>query len=424
MKQINTLFCLLFFSYSVFTQNGFTTNWKADLEYLKKTVIQKEYLFKELSKIEFNNQINKLEKELPSLKNEAIYWRFHQLISSFKNQNLKVIVEEQPTFSFETKWFKNGIYITKLPKEQNYVLGEKLIAINNIPINKIIQKVLTVSYYNKASIKENYTNLIKNKSLLEFLNITTNDSIQLTVISKNQEKITINIPYVEIINEDMISEIIPNKIPFYKTKNNSWFWSYGINFGKQVYFKYTICLSKEYIKKMNDSLAISNKAFSKTYTVPLLQIRNAPSINEITEKIVRKFDKKRYGKLIIDFRGNQIGSVLTSKKLIHRISTIKRINKKGKIFILTDRAVSSAAIATILAFKKDTKVVVIGEEIVDSIDDTNQLDSFYLPNSKLKVQFPKSYIKENTVIPNILIEPTFEHYKNGVDILLQKALEY
>jgi hypothetical protein len=91
---------------------------------------------------------------------------------------------------------------------------------------------------------------------------------------------------------------------------------------------------------------------------------------------------------------------------------------------LTDRHVLASAIATIIAFQKHTKIIIIGEEIVDTIDDTNQLDSFYLPNSNLKIQVPKNYKTKNTVKPNILIEPTFEHYKNGVDILLQKALEY
>jgi hypothetical protein len=424
MKKLTFLFCFLFINCTVFCQNNSIIDWKADLNYLNETLIQKEFLFNKLSKTEFNNQVNQLKNELHLLKNDEIYWQFHKLLSLFKNQNLKVLVQDQKLFPFEVKWLKSGIYLTKLPKEFNYVLGQKLIAINNTPIKEIIEKVKTVVYQNNTSIRVNFNELIKNKSLLSFLNIITNDTIQLTTVSKNQESTSINLVFNELITDDNMSEIIPKKILFYQTKKDKWFWKYGINFGKQVYFKYNVCLSKEYINKIKDSLNITEKDISKIYHLPLQKIYEAVSIDEMGQKIVEKFEKKRYKKLIIDFRGNQIGSLLTSKKLIKQISKIRRINKKGNIFILTDRHVLASAIATIIAFQKHTKVIIIGEEIVDTIDDTNQLDSFYLPNSNLKIQVPKNYKTKNTVKPNILIEPTFEHYKNGVDILLQKALEY
>jgi len=424
MKKLIFLFCFLFINCTIFCQNDSIIDWEADLNYLNETLIKKKSLFNNLSKTEFKNQVNQLKNELHLIKNDEIYWRVHQLLSTFKNQNLKVLVQDQKLFCFETKWFKNGIYLTKLPKEINYVLGQKLIAINDVSIEEVIKKIRTIVYLNKVDIKVNFNQLIKNKSLLSFLSIIKNDTIQLTTSSENRKETTINLSFNELINEDNMSEIIPKKIFFYQTKKDRWFWKYGINFGKQVYFKYNVCLSKEYINKMKDSLNITEKDIAKAYHLPLQQIYEATSIDEMGQKIVEKFKKKRYKKLIIDFRGNQIGSLLTSKKLIKQISKIRRINKKGSIYILTDRYVSASAIATITAFQKHTKVIIIGEEISDSIDDTNQLNWFYLPNSNLKIQVPKNYKTKNTVKPNILIEPTFEHYKNGVDVLLQKVLEY
>ncbi len=415
MRRIAMFFFVSILYFQTFAQNNTFLDWKTDLDTLQNRLLSKDYLFYSISKNEFKNQINQLKSNVNLQSKAQTYWELKKIIHSFKEINLTVAKENYTKFPFEIACFKKNYYVLKTHADFEFILAKKLLAINEIPIDKIVQRI-------KNSIPFSPKKLAY-KSLLEFLDISKTDTLKLTLLCKDKKKLTVKIPFIQDFDEADLLEIIPLKTPFYKEKKNRWFWMYGINFGQQIFFKYNVGLSNEYFIKMKDSLGWTALDCAKKYDMRLQSVYDAPKFSNFTKNLVRKFNKKRYKKLFIDLRGNKKGNILALQSFIDKIKNIKRINKRNRIYLLVDKTIHSSGIKAILAFKKQTKAIVIGEKFTGTINDTDKMSSFYLPNSRFKISYPLLKLETITIKPKILVEYTIHHYINGIDPILQKVLE-
>ncbi len=407
MKRIYAFFFVLFLFLQVYTQNN--QNWTTDLDTLEHHLLQKEYLFTHFHKRKFKEDIQKL-KNTSFKTQEQQYWSLNTLLAKFKNPVISIENLEFKRFSFKIKEFKSDFYITNIHQNFSFVLGYKLQKVNDFPLKRILKN-------------SNNINSINIKSYLEFYQFSTSDTLRLELLSYKNKRIIIKLPFDKNYNLDEMEKIIPKKTPFYLEKQDRWFWQYGINFGQQVYFKYNVGLSKEFIEQAMDSLQISEITLARMYNLPLQSIYDAPSFDDFTEKFFLKFKKRRYRKLFIDFRNNTSGNVLALKKFILKLKKLKRINKKNRLFLFVDKTISSSVMETIIKLQKETKAQIIGEKTTGIPCSTDKIYSFYLPNSEFKIYYPSQKMAVVTIQPDIPIYYTFKHYKKGVDPILQKVLK-
>lgn len=406
MKRIIILLFVFFSLIQAYTQSN--KNWITDLDTLESNLLQKEHLFTKFLKKEFENCIDSLKTEKLQTE-EKKYWLLFNMLNKFNHKNIQLQAIDFDKFPFEIKQFKNNFYITSIHLDFEHVLGYKLEKINNFTINHILKKAKT-------------TNNINIKSFLEFYQFSKTDTLNLELLSKNKETIKINIFFDEFYDREEMAKITPKKTPFYLQKQDRWFWQYGINFGQQVYFKYNIGLSKEYLDKMKDSFKISELNLARRYQLPLHAIYDAPTFDDFTDKLFLKLKKRRYKKLFIDFRNMKTGNALVLDNFIKKLKKTKRINKKNRLYILIDKNLSSAAIEMVLKLQKETKATIVGEKNIKISCSTYKINKNYLLNSEFKVSYISQKNKLITIQPDIEIQPSFAHYLNGIDPILQKAL--
>lgn len=425
MKK-NYLFILsLLFFVSISSQQISKSEWEKDLETLKEVLLKNDYLFSRFSKNDFQLEIEELKNLVSELNSDEIQWNIHKILSHFKLFDLQLENVNSIHFSLEVIFFQDNYYVTSIQKENSYLLGYKLIKIGDFSIDEVVNKMKSVFYLpHKNEIEKTLVKYLNNKSLLRYLNISKKDTLKWTFKSQKGTIETINLSVIQNLDEETLVVIKPKNKLFYQRKNWVWFWKYGINFGKQVFLKYQVCSSKEHINNTLDSLNISKREYAKAYKLSLQKVYDAKELNPFLETVVQKFEKKRYKKLIIDLRDNTKGSFLSATELIYRVKKIKRINKKGKLFILTNKNINAAAIKIILEFQEKTNALIVGETIFGTKEDSNKYSFFILPNSNLKINYPTILKEEIEIDPNIKVEPTFNQYKNGIDGLLQKVLDY
>ena len=259
-------------------------------------------------------------------------------------------------------------------------------------------------------------------SFLKHSNFSKSDTLQLHLLSEKKHEITINIPLSDVSLDDLV-KVTPKQVPFYLQKPNRWFWMYGINYGQQVYFKYNIGLSKEFLQATMNRLQVSQLTMAKEYNLPLQTIYDAPTFTDFTEKLLQKLDKKRYKKLFIDIRGHKTGNSQAFTPFIKKLSELRRINKKHRLYILIDKNLSSSAIELVVKLKKELHITIIGENVTGTPCSSSQVKKLLLPNSKLTIYYPATYFEKISIHPDIEVSTSFMQYKNGVDPILQKAME-
>ena len=405
MKRITTLLFVFFIIFQAQTQG--TQHWKIDLDTLEHQLIQKDYLFTKISKIKFRNKIKLLKNK--SLDSTLQFWELSTLLHNFNIPSLQLQDTEFKCFPLEIKQFSEGFYIVGIHPDYSTFLGYQLTKINGFTINKMLQKTTSIKHLNSYSF-------------LKYHHFLKKDSLRLSLISDKDKKVEISLSLTKFDADELI-RIIPKKEAFYLRKSSDWFWQYGINFGQQVYFKYNVGLSNEFLQQEKDSLKISAIRLAQNYKLPLQTIYDAPTFTDFTKKLFEKFKKRRYKKLFIDFRNNQTGNVKAFDDFIKKLKKTKRINKKNRLYLFIDKTISSSVMETILALKKRVHITIIGESVHGIACSSDNINYFYLPNSAFKIYFPRKYFETITIKPDVLVSTSFKNYKNGIDPILQKALD-
>ena len=352
--------------------------WKEDVVLLENSLLDKEYLFQKITKKTFKNRIVQIKKS--STTKKQFFQKVTQLLQDFNTPNLE-IRNNYKKFPFEIKQFNNKYYLTKTHPDYSDYLGYELLKTTKFT-----------------------------------------DTLHVHLLSKAKNKVTISLALPNL-NFDNSVTINPKQTPFYLQKSNRWFWKYGINYGQQVYFKYNVGLSKEFLQKTMDSLQVSELTMAREYSLPLQTVYDAPTFTDFTEDLLQKFDNKRYKKLIIDVRNMTVGNTDAFLPFIKKISKLKRINKKRKLFVLIDKNVSPFAIALVLILKKELHITIIGERVVGIACNSNQIKKLELPNTLFTLYYPTKYFDKVVIEPDIIVSTSFLHYKNGVDPVLQKAMK-
>ena len=377
-----------------------------DILYLKKELITRKYLWHAVnsSKIEY--------KSIDTTNSSVFSWEIDKFFATFKEVNLQTIQNDLENVSYKLKFVNKRAYIIEIVPKYKFLLGKELTSINNISLPKIIHKLQTTFYLpNQNTIELFIEKHLSSPSLLQFLKLAQKDSI---IINK-----TIKIPLNSFETEKLKIE----KPLFKDRKNTKWFWSYGINFGQQFYIKFSKILSSEHYKKMHDSLKWRNYKYATSFKIPLQQTYNPPKLNDLLQKIQLKFSKKRYKKLILDFRDCTIGTSYDVHKFTQNINKIKKLHRKKRIYILVNKYTNYASIKYILELQKIFKPIIIGENIYGTNCESDSYDVIELPVSKIKIQIPKNHQKQIYIKPDIIVHQTITQTAKGIDAILNKCTE-
>jgi hypothetical protein len=405
MKNITVLLLSIFLSIHSFAQKD------EDLLYLKKELFKRKYLFANFKKKELNNILN-----IHNSKKEPLScYIIDNILSNFKEYNLKTVSKTNHLNSFRIKFIDNKMYIEAIDKKYSFLLEEEILKINNIFIYKIKDKLKKTFYLPHQKTTEKYLEKnIGSTNFLNFLNLSTGDSIQITT-NKFNGKIPVNSNY--------ISKLTIEKTMFSERNKSKWFWSYGINFGQQVFLKFNKFLSSIHIKKMKDSLKWSNYKYAKTFKVPLQQTYNPLVFTSLTNKLHASFSKNRYKKLIIDLRNTNIGTDCNLSFFIKQLKQINRLKKRNSLYILINKYTDNASIKYIEELRNNFNTVLIGETVYGTNSNSDNIEIIQLPISKIKISIPKKHEIEKEIIPDIKIAQTLKQTIKGIDAALNKALE-
>lgn len=397
--------------YSVFLSVHMFSQKNKDFLFLKKELMQHQYLFKTLNKEIFKKNIQKAKLK----RNLLSRWDIDDLLSSYKELNLKTLSNDEEIRFIKFKVIADKIYIVKIAAQYRFLLGEEVTKIGNLSTKNLKQKIQKTFYLpNTKNVAKFIEKNLGEVSFLKFINCIQNDSIKIE--TKNfKEKIP-------VFSEKFI-EIKPETPIFKNRKPNIWFWSYGINFGQQVYLKFNQILSASHLKKMKDSLNWSNYKYAKTYHIPIQSTYNALKFTDLTNKLHLKFSNKRYKKLILDFRDTQSGTLNDLDFFISQLRKIKKLRKKNRIFVLFNKYTNNASLKYIKSLQKYFKPILVGESTYGTTSDSNEIKIIELPISKIKIQIPIKHQTEIEIIPNIKVIPSLQQTIKGIDPVLNKCIE-
>nr|WP_299214834.1 hypothetical protein [uncultured Allomuricauda sp.] len=421
MKKLLLSLNLIFFLSLSAQENLTTTQWQEDLRFLQNTINEDySFLFVKTTKAVFNSEVETLYKNIPNLQEHEIIVGMSRIISLFKYGHTDISLRQKPFefhyLPFNLYEYNDGIYLQGVHKDYAKALGAKVLEINKTPIDKALELIRpAVNAENEQYFKAFGINYLGMLEVLHAQGITTTlqNSVKLTLEKDGKT-------FEQEFNALPKGERVPRKYS-HIFQDENWLEArdqtntplYLKNLDKIYFFEY---LPEE-----------------KTVYVRHSQIQDDPK-EDTPSFYARVFDfieNNEVEKLILDVRLNGGGNNYKNKTVITGIIETKKINQKGKLFVITGRRTFSACQNLVNELDNYTNATFVGEPTSENINFYGDARPVALPNSKIPVYLSYAWWQDKPVwenadatVPNIAVDMSFEQYRSNEDPVLDAALTF
>jgi hypothetical protein len=134
-------------------------------------------------------------------------------------------------------------------------------------------------------------------------------------------------------------------------------------------------------------------------------------------------------RVIVDVRRNGGGDNTTYGELTALLGS-PRVDRRGRLYLLTGRATFSAAANFAAEIERDTRALVVGEPTGGGVETYGDTTEIVLPTAGLRVHVAADYHERRrgprdrrlAVVPDVRVEPSVADYLAGRDPVLARAL--
>ena len=384
------------------------SKWTKDIEYLAKILPEKHInLFSQITKNEFNSEVNNLKKEVPNMNDDEVKIGIHKIVASTGDAHTQCTFNStKKIYPMALYWFKDGIYVKNTIDKYKNIQYCKLVKVNGKDIKEVddsIEKI--IPHENNSQVKNILPQYLNIPEILHGLKIVSNeDKVNFTFEDKEKHLYDVQMDSIildenskKLLKKSLVDKSDDSTKPLYRRNSDMDYWYKYLEDEKVLYFKYNNCMEDK--KKPFNS-------FSKE----MLNIMNKHTVN----------------KLVIDLRNNGGGNSSILEPFINKIKE-KNINNKTKLFVIVGRETFSSAVLNSIYLKNETNATFVGEETGGKPNCFGEVRSFKLPNSRMDVYYSTKEFKESKVdtpsfVPDKIIELSIDDYAAKKDPVLDFIL--
>lgn len=401
-----------------------TLDYQKDIQFLKDSLpIKHPNLFFHQSKKEFYENLDFIASEI-NLSNKTESQIIMQLREAtaelgdpHTNFGFYDLLDDNGYFPIEIFWFEDGIWITGAISEYQNAIGKKLISINGVSIEEVIEKVSKVVPKNAPYFSHKRMHyFLPMYAILKHYEITPKPlaSFELSDLSGKTENIDIQAIKGDY-NVDEFEHI--KQTPYY------WFSVQGdneklfrYNYFKEddiLFIQYNRCWSRELEEKYGDKK----------------EAENLPSFNDFKNEIFEVIKNEHVSKILFDMRFNGGGSSPQGTEFIKELGSIDSVNQKGKLFVAISQHTFSSAVINAINFRQLTNSILVGTPTGGSPNHYGEVRTLTLPRTKMEIYHSTDYFKfidedMEAVMPDVPISTKFIDVSNGIDPIYEYVKNY
>ncbi len=421
LKTIVFFFVLIIFKGNTYGQTTLTAEqWQQDLNFLKATV-HKDYpfLFKKISAEEWDEKVKELHEAIPEMQEHEILVGFAKLAASFEyghtslglRQN-QVPLHRLPIVLYQ---FDDGVYITGADKNNKKLVGARLVSMEGMPIEEVLQSVRAViPAENDQFVKAYGVNYPTIPEILHAQGVTEELKLELRLQLEKDGKVF----------EEIVSALPWEEIPR----------QYGMVVpGKKWVGARDLSETPLYLKHLDKIYYYEYLPDQKTVYVRHSQIQDqeGEDIPTFYARLFEFIESNEVEKLILDVRLNGGGNNYKNKPVITGIIANEKINQPGKFMVIIGRRTFSACMNLVNELHTYTNAIFVGEPTGENINFYGDNRPVELPNSKINAflsfawwQDKPQWENRQWLAPQIPTGMTFEQYRTNQDPALEAALAF
>lgn len=367
-------------------------------------------LYNEYMHQEFLESVSALIGQIPNLTDMQIQYELRRIVCALEDCHSQMLVQREASFPLAVELLECdgelGLYAVRLPVSFGHLIYAKLIAINDIPIEEVFQKM--APYLNGESswgalamfaniTKGNYLARLEALQAAGIVSIDTKNA-RFRFLSDNGE-------------EEIILEAVPAEVGYTEDLINL----HHVNAESLSWSQY---LYEDYFFRYfpdDDTLYI------RLYSVPGNHSGKLSGFIANIKKVVQEQNGVR--KTILDLRDNGGGTPDTLQEL----TDFLKEPITGMKYILINEACFSASVSIPYSIRTASETAaIIGSPAAQGPNSPYHNNQLYtMKNHGLEFYFSMGFVELNpnyeydTLIPDIYIYQNLDDYINGVDTVLE-----
>ncbi|MBT3319417.1 MAG: hypothetical protein HN948_01385 [Clostridia bacterium] len=372
-------------------------DWASDLEQLKSQLpaLHKK-TFSSQEKASFSAQIDKLILRLNSLDTYHIATQIARIVATIGDAHTTAVLPRHSRLPLECYWFKEGIYITLTVPELAHLRQKRIVAIEGIPIDEIVDRLSQViSFENQSFLMSALPAYLVCADILFGIGVLSgsrNAKLTLESTDKQQQVVGICTTLYEGFQPSaMTAAMNAVVLPLYRRNRDKHYWS-ELN-GESLYFNYNRCADMDEI-----------------------------SVSDFTAKLIADIKANpRISKLVIDLRNNGGGNSELLRGFLEWLTTFYRLNVQGSLFVIVGRDTFSSALLNTFFLAQHTQATFVGEPTGGKPNSFGEVKYLSLGSSGMLIRYSTNYYelidddKQSSFIPDILFDVNFRDFAAGID---------
>jgi tetratricopeptide (TPR) repeat protein len=395
--------------------------WRYDLAVLAREVRRKGFLVHRTVTVQqFDAQVRAIDEAIPKLTDAQIILALTKLMVFLGDGHTAVWgIGANPFFAAALPmrffWFEEGLFVTAADPKLEDLLGAQVLAFDGRPAVEVLQAMapyIDSDRGNPMTLKTSAPYRVRNLKMLEALGLIEDpDHVTLTVrdVSGKTRDVT--------VAADTTEPDIWNKLPC----PSGW-----------VTFASKLADPPLYVRHMDEAQWFEYLPEHKTVYFQFNKVHNGrkETLDQFAARLMKFIDENEVEKLVIDMRWNNGGDTSLSHQLLLELVANRKINQRGRLFVILGRRTYSAAQNTATYFERYTNAMFVGEPTGSCPNFVGEEVPVTLPYSKVMANvshlfWQSSWPQDERVwlAPHIYVPPTFEDFAAGRDVALETILE-
>lgn len=375
--------------------------WRQDLQYLAKELPRRhKNAFHTVSQGAFERAVAELDVAIPSLQEREIIVRLQQIIAMVGDAHTTFSTFPPKTFRrypLSLVWFGNELRVTRTTAAYRRALGGRVVRIGELSVAEASAKVSRlVPQENDYWVRYVSVGSMTSPEVLFTLKILPGlERGQWTFEDAEGKQFSLDI--IALSPDEKIEWLSTLKeVPLFRQRQGEQFWFTPLPDSQTLY--------------------VNLRGYPETNT-----------FKRISDDLLKLIDTSHPKRLVIDVRQNTGGDFNKGRYLLAGLKKRDAFRNRGSLYVITGRATQSAAMVNAIDFRKESNAILVGEPTGGRPNSYSENDEFRLPNSNLEVSYSTRYYKfQDTdtaaVMPDKLIEPSWDSYPSGRDVVMEWIL--
>ena len=373
-----------------------------DLNLLCETLETEHYdLYANVSEEEFQDEREKIARQTPTMTDAEFYWSIRHLLSLVGDAHTAAYPSDyfMSVLPWNIKKFDEGWFILILDKAHEQYLGTRVVAINDIPIDEVVERTRqVVSYEADTWLWQKAPDVLGWKEALEYLDIVEPDEpVLVTVETAQGAEESFELPAYDDWSDEKKQEVLVgfqrDSVPV-TAEQDAIYWSTALD--ENTYFiQYNVCAGGD------------------------------PSMPEFAQQVQADLESG-YQNIIFDLRYNNGGNdqiILPLKNVV--INARNKQGEKCHLYVLTGWNTFSAGVDAAAGFQTSNaeNTTFVGQPTGGSLQTGGNLLEISMDSAPFAVTCALDYFvilgQKGSLVPDYTVPQTFEQYAKGEDPEIQ-----